>query len=52
MGRTQPGDYYYMVYNDQSESFDYDLSELDRSELLNVCFELLMKYEDWTIVEA
>ena len=52
MGRVQAGDYYYAVYKDDTQPLKYDLSELDRVELLNVCFELLIKYKDWRLVET
>ena len=35
-----------------SQSTNYDLSELDRVDLLPVCFELLMVFKDWKLVEA
>lgn len=46
LGRNCPGEYYYYEYDnpDLAKENDFEFSELDRIDLTNVIFELLMRY--------
>ena len=48
LGRTTPGEYYFVQYNDfDSNKMEHDLTEIERIDLTNVLFEMIIKYEDY-----
>lgn len=48
VGRDCPGEYYYFenIETGRMKQDDFDMTELDRVDLTNVVFELMIEYKD------
>jgi HrpA-like RNA helicase len=53
VGRDCPGEYYYFenLETGRMKQDDFDMTELDRVDLTNVVFELMIEYKDMSKVK-